>query len=138
MASFTCWVRLFSSQSQLISMIVTCTMMSFVINTVTSDESLYRKKRKILVFDMKTLITFVFLHPGWFQAILPKSALLVEEEAWNAYPYTRTIFRCPFIQKFMLEIETWYYNDGGDQENVFNLSAAEKRSRVVGKCGIPV
>ncbi|KAK2180833.1 hypothetical protein NP493_423g01019 [Ridgeia piscesae] len=74
--------------------------------------------------------------PGWFQAILPKSALLVEEEAWNAYPYTRTIFRCPFIQKFMLEIETWYYNDGGDQENVFNLSAAEKRSRVVDRLDI--
>ncbi|KAI0218886.1 Membrane-associated phosphatidylinositol transfer protein 1 [Lamellibrachia satsuma] len=69
--------------------------------------------------------------PGWFQAILPKSALQVEEEAWNAYPYTKTIYRCPFIQKFMLEIETRYYNDGGDQENVFNLSAAEQRNRVV-------
>lgn len=28
--------------------------------------------------------------PGWFRALLPKAALQVEEESWNAYPYTRT------------------------------------------------
>lgn len=28
--------------------------------------------------------------PGWFRAILPKAALRVVEESWNAYPYTRT------------------------------------------------
>lgn len=30
--------------------------------------------------------------PGWFRSILPKAALRVVEESWNAYPYTRT--RC--------------------------------------------
>lgn len=28
--------------------------------------------------------------PSWFRALLPKAALQVEEESWNAYPYTRT------------------------------------------------
>lgn len=28
--------------------------------------------------------------PSWFRSILPKAALRVEEESWNAYPYTRT------------------------------------------------
>ncbi|XP_078394037.1 membrane-associated phosphatidylinositol transfer protein 1-like, partial [Cetorhinus maximus] len=28
--------------------------------------------------------------PAWFRALLPKAALQVEEESWNAYPYTRT------------------------------------------------
>lgn len=28
--------------------------------------------------------------PSWFCAILPQAALRVEEESWNAYPYTRT------------------------------------------------
>ncbi|ELU13727.1 hypothetical protein CAPTEDRAFT_169194 [Capitella teleta] len=69
--------------------------------------------------------------PGWFRSILPKSALRVEEEAWNAYPYTKTIYRCPFIEKFSLEIETVYLNDGGEQENVFNLSDSALRSRIV-------
>jgi len=69
---------------------------------------------------------------GWFRAILPKSALIVEEEAWNAYPYTKTIYRCPFIEKFVLEIETVYHDDNGFQENVFNLSTSDLSSRIVG------
>jgi hypothetical protein len=28
--------------------------------------------------------------PSWFCSILPQAALRVEEESWNAYPYTRT------------------------------------------------
>ncbi|CAG7825720.1 unnamed protein product [Allacma fusca] len=69
--------------------------------------------------------------PGWFKGLLPKSALTVEEMAWNAYPYTKTRFTCPFVQRFSLEIETYYCGDGGHQENVFNLSGSDYRNRVV-------
>ncbi|XP_052074554.1 protein retinal degeneration B-like isoform X1 [Mytilus californianus] len=69
--------------------------------------------------------------PGWFRAILPKSALRVEEEAWNSYPYTKTRYRCPFVEKFLLEIETKYLNDGGTQENVFKLSQSEIKQRQI-------
>ena len=69
--------------------------------------------------------------PGWFRAILPKSALRVEEEAWNSYPYTKTRYRCPFVEKFLLEIETKYINDGGEQENVFNMSQSEMKQRQI-------
>lgn len=58
----------------------------------------------------------------------------MEEEAWNAYPYTKTIYRCPFIEKFVLEIETVYHNDGGVQDNVFKLSPSDLRERTVGEC----
>ena len=37
--------------------------------------------------------------PGWFKSLLPKSVLTVEEEAWNSYPYTKTRFKCPFVEK---------------------------------------
>ncbi|XP_062479253.1 membrane-associated phosphatidylinositol transfer protein 1 isoform X3 [Pezoporus occidentalis] len=69
--------------------------------------------------------------PSWFRALLPKAALQVEEESWNAYPYTRTRYTCPFVEKFSIEIETYYRQDAGQQPNVFNLSAAEKRQRVL-------
>ncbi|XP_058161082.1 membrane-associated phosphatidylinositol transfer protein 1 isoform X2 [Dasypus novemcinctus] len=69
--------------------------------------------------------------PGWFRALLPKAALQVEEESWNAYPYTRTRYTCPFVEKFSIEIETYYLPDGGQQPNVFNLSGAERRQRVL-------
>ncbi|XP_067883020.1 membrane-associated phosphatidylinositol transfer protein 1-like, partial [Heterodontus francisci] len=69
--------------------------------------------------------------PGWFRALLPKAALQVEEESWNAYPYTRTRYTCPFVEKFSIDIETYYKPDWGDQPNVFNLMSAEKRQRIV-------
>ncbi|XP_065541138.1 membrane-associated phosphatidylinositol transfer protein 1 isoform X3 [Lathamus discolor] len=69
--------------------------------------------------------------PSWFRALLPKAALQVEEESWNAYPYTRTRYTCPFVEKFSIEIETYYRQDAGQQPNVFNLSAAEKRQRIL-------
>uniref|UniRef100_A0A8D0H343 Phosphatidylinositol transfer protein membrane associated 2 n=1 Tax=Sphenodon punctatus TaxID=8508 RepID=A0A8D0H343_SPHPU len=65
--------------------------------------------------------------PSWFRSILPKAALRVEEESWNAYPYTRTRYTCPFVEKFSIDIETFYKADAGDQVNVFSLSPAEKR-----------
>nr|CAG4640614.1 EOG090X00NX [Eulimnadia texana] len=69
--------------------------------------------------------------PGWLKGLLPKSALIVEEEAWNAYPYTRTRYTCPFIEKFSLDIETVYKEDVGQQENVFSLNSSELRERIV-------
>ncbi|CAG7733239.1 unnamed protein product, partial [Allacma fusca] len=69
--------------------------------------------------------------PGWFKGLLPMSRMAVEEKAWNAYPYTKTCFSCPFVQRFSLEIETYYYEDGGHQENVFGLTGSELRNRIV-------
>lgn len=69
--------------------------------------------------------------PGWFKSLLPKSALTVSEEAWNAYPYTKTRYTCPFVEKFSLEIETYYYADNGHQDNVFQLTGSEYKNRIV-------
>ncbi|XP_044190074.1 membrane-associated phosphatidylinositol transfer protein 2-like isoform X1 [Thunnus albacares] len=69
--------------------------------------------------------------PSWFCAILPQAALRVEEESWNAYPYTRTRYTCPFVEKFSIDIETYYKPDTGNQGDVFNMSSAEKRLRTV-------
>ena len=56
----------------------------------------------------------------------------MEEEAWNAYPYTKTRYTCPFVEKFFIEIETKYFDDCGCRENVFELNNSELRSLVVG------
>ncbi|XP_047200501.1 membrane-associated phosphatidylinositol transfer protein 2 isoform X4 [Hippoglossus stenolepis] len=69
--------------------------------------------------------------PSWFCAILPQAALRVEEESWNAYPYTRTRYTCPFVEKFSIDIETYYKPDTGNQGDIFNMSSAEKRQRTV-------
>ncbi|XP_068191489.1 membrane-associated phosphatidylinositol transfer protein 2-like [Antennarius striatus] len=69
--------------------------------------------------------------PSWFCSILPQAALRVEEESWNAYPYTRTRYTCPFVEKFSIDIETYYKPDTGNQGDVFNMSSVEKRQRTV-------
>ncbi|KAL0133524.1 hypothetical protein PUN28_000927 [Cardiocondyla obscurior] len=69
--------------------------------------------------------------PGWFKSLLPKSALIAKEEAWNAYPYTKTRYTCPFVEKFSVEIETYYFPDDGHQENVFKLTGSDYRNRIV-------
>lgn len=71
--------------------------------------------------------------PSWLKAVLPKSALTVNEEAWNMYPYTKTRYTCPFYPKFYIEIETKYFNDAGDQENVFNLNEEDLSQRTIGE-----
>lgn len=68
---------------------------------------------------------------GWLKGLL-KSMLTVEEEAWNAYPYTKTRYTSPFIEKFSVEIETYYYPDNGSHDNVFKMSPKESRNVTVG------
>lgn len=68
--------------------------------------------------------------PAWLKALLPKSALTVEEKAWNSYPYTKTRYTCPFIEKFSIEIETKYFDDCGHQSNVFNLPNSELNRQI--------
>uniref|UniRef100_A0A2K6N6G1 Phosphatidylinositol transfer protein membrane associated 2 n=1 Tax=Rhinopithecus bieti TaxID=61621 RepID=A0A2K6N6G1_RHIBE len=70
--------------------------------------------------------------PSWFRSILPKAALRVVEESWNAYPYARTRFTCPFVEKFSIDIETFYKTDAGENPDVFNLSPVEKNQLTIG------
>jgi len=65
--------------------------------------------------------------PGWARALAPASALLLEEEAWNAYPYCKTILTSPFMgDKFKFIIETRHVaNDRGTTENVHKLPEKE-------------
>ena len=37
--------------------------------------------------------------PGWIKAIAPEGALRLEEKAWNAYPYCKTVLTNPEYMK---------------------------------------
>lgn len=68
------------------------------------------------------------------RSVLPSSALEAHEEAWNAYPYTKTRYSCPLMDRFSVEVETKYYDDAGNQDNVFELTADELKGRIIGVC----
>jgi len=70
--------------------------------------------------------------PGWLKAIMPTTALQVEEKAWNAFPYCKTVYSCPFLgDRFSISVETRYLPDNGSTENALNLTAEQLKTREV-------
>ena len=48
---------------------------------------------------------------------------IVFQQAWNAYPYTKSTYDVPFLgDRFSMTIETIYKNDHGTSENVWQES----------------
>ncbi|MCP9257635.1 Membrane-associated phosphatidylinositol transfer protein 1 [Dirofilaria immitis] len=43
----------------------------------------------------------------------------------------KTRYSSPFLDRFNIEVETKYYNDAGNQENVFELTGDELKNRIV-------
>lgn len=41
-------------------------------------------------------------------------------------------FTCPFVEKFSIDIETYYKTDAGENPNVFSLSPVERSQLVIG------
>jgi hypothetical protein len=70
--------------------------------------------------------------PGWVKAFIPGSALKLDEKAWNAYPYCKTVLKSPWMgDNFTFTIESRHFNDEGQQENVHNLTAEQLKKREV-------
>jgi len=70
--------------------------------------------------------------PAIIKALAPAKALLLEEEAWNAYPYCKTVLTSPWMgESFSFIIETRHIDDDGAQENVHNLTPELLKKREV-------
>ncbi|XVF69379.1 hypothetical protein PTKIN_Ptkin11bG0076700 [Pterospermum kingtungense] len=94
--------------------------------------------------------------PAWLTTIAPKDALIMQEEAWNAYPRCKTglqthvldisgkclvscdsmligltLLQCPYFTKFCLTIETVHRADNGTSENVHCLNEEQLAARQV-------
>jgi hypothetical protein len=68
--------------------------------------------------------------PAWLKSFLPVSVTSVEEKAWNAYPYVKTVYTCPFFgDRFSIVSETRYLGDDGTTANVHNLPADQLKVR---------
>ncbi|XP_035009871.1 phosphatidylinositol transfer protein alpha isoform [Hippoglossus stenolepis] len=65
--------------------------------------------------------------PAIIRALAPHGSLEIHEEAWNAYPYCKTILTNPWMgEQFRIEIATWHKPDMGDQDNVHGIENAER------------
>ncbi|CAH0685778.1 unnamed protein product [Chilo suppressalis] len=71
--------------------------------------------------------------PAFIRLLAPKGSLEVHEEAWNAYPYCRTVLTNPGYMKenFVICIESLHLPDVGDQYNVHELPPEKLKIREV-------
>ena len=76
--------------------------------------------------------------PGIVKWIMPKGALEIYEEAWNAYPYCKTVLTNPGYMKgnALIKVETYHKADRGDSENVHELTPEQLKMRKVVKIDI--
>ena len=65
--------------------------------------------------------------------VAPKGSLEIHEEAWNAYPYCKTVLSNPGYMKdnFYIIVETYHLPDRGDQANVHELEDKKLKKRSV-------
>lgn len=71
--------------------------------------------------------------PGFVRRMLPNNSMAINEEAWNAYPYCKTVLSSSVISKetFCISIESIHLNDQGDTENAHQLSPELLKAREV-------
>ncbi|XP_031099399.1 phosphatidylinositol transfer protein 1-like isoform X1 [Ipomoea triloba] len=69
--------------------------------------------------------------PTWLTKLAPEDALVMQEEAWNAYPMCKSVIKCPYFTRFLLTIDTIHKADNGQSENVHGLSEAQLAAREV-------
>ncbi|KAK9280189.1 hypothetical protein L1049_014137 [Liquidambar formosana] len=69
--------------------------------------------------------------PSWLTTFAPADALVMKEQAWNAYPRCKSVIKCSYFTKFLLTIETIHRADNGMSENVHNLSEEQLAARQV-------
>lgn len=72
--------------------------------------------------------------PAFIRLLAPKGSLEVHEEAWNAYPYCRTVITNPkwMKEKFIVSVETLHVDVGEDElENAHELPAEKLKQREV-------
>ncbi|TDG43706.1 hypothetical protein AWZ03_009870 [Drosophila navojoa] len=71
--------------------------------------------------------------PAFIRLLAPKGSLEIHEEAWNAYPYCRTVITNPKFMKdaFKITIDTLHVSDSGESENVHELPPEKLKLREV-------
>jgi len=75
--------------------------------------------------------------PGWLRKVAPTGALTLEEEAWNAFPYCKTVYTNKGYMKdnFRIEIITWHKDERVSRADTSNrhhtLTESELSKRTV-------
>ncbi|CAF1269069.1 unnamed protein product [Adineta steineri] len=68
--------------------------------------------------------------PSFVRLLFSDSSLSMHEEAWNAYPYCKTVLTNPYMKDNMIiDISTLHLADRGESDNVHQLTGDELKKR---------
>lgn len=68
--------------------------------------------------------------PSWVRLVIKDSNLSLHEEAWNAYPYCKTVLTNPYMKDHMIiDIASLHLPDRGESENVHQLTGDDLKKR---------
>lgn len=95
------------------------------VNTAFENDEFGRGQYTHKVYHLQSKV------PAWVQALAPVDALKMEEQAWNAFPYSKTVLKCPYFSDLEITMETVHLLDRGDTENAKKLSEEQLRLRKV-------
>lgn len=106
----------------------------------TGSDGIELKEKKTFVSDVtgkEGVYTHKIYHldshiPLWLKKILPASALRLEEQAWDAYPYCKTVITSPFMgDKFVFTIESQHAEF--DPNNIPKPAESPKKTSLFSK-----
>jgi len=69
--------------------------------------------------------------PSWGRKLIPNKAQMLVEKSWNAYPSCKSVYTCPFFDKFSMVIISQHAEDAGTQDNILKLSESQLKARKV-------
>eukprot|EP01134_Creolimax_fragrantissima_P001461 CFRG1461T1 len=78
--------------------------------------------------------------PKFVRMLAPEGALVLEEEAWNAFPYCKTVLKNPSYMKdnFFIDVSTHHLDDAGTTDNAHNLDSKRLKMRKIVNIDIAV
>jgi len=77
-------------------------------------------------------IYFTNQMPYWLSLILPYSFHCLEEKSWISFPYSKSVFTCPFFgDRFLIVSETLLVDNEINVPNIFRLDEAKTLQRIV-------
>ena len=75
--------------------------------------------------------------PGYVRVLAPNGSLILNEEAWNGYPYCKTVLTNEYMKdNFKIIIESIHLPDNGTTENALKVPPELLKKRVVERLDI--
>ncbi|KAF4673668.1 hypothetical protein FOL47_010251 [Perkinsus chesapeaki] len=69
--------------------------------------------------------------PSWVTSLVNPDWLVFDEKSWNAFPRCRTVYSCPMLSEFSMEIDSMHIEGNCTDDNALKLDDADLAKRKI-------